>query len=129
MSRIAIIGILLLMWACVPKGREYGKELYETKCANCHGLEGGGLHELYPPLKNSDYLREHQDELVCIIRYGLKTPIVVNGVTYQTSMPSQPMLSDVELANIINYISENFEPELEMVRIEDVEVQSSRCAK
>lgn len=122
-----LIFIAIVAQACIPSGRDYGKELYETKCANCHGIEGDGLQQLYPPLKNSDYLVENQADLACLIRYGVDEPMVVNGVTFHEKMPATPLLSEVDIHNIINYIHKNINPNVKPVKIEEVTNRLIEC--
>jgi hypothetical protein len=67
--------------------------------------DGSGLVKVNPPLANSDYLRDHQAEIACIIRNGQYDSIVVNGIYYYQEMIAFPKLSDVEITNVINYIN------------------------
>lgn len=77
--------------------------IYQNQCANCHQVKGQGLAALYPPIAGSDYLR-HKDSVICLIRYGMQGPVVVNGKTYNRVMPAQPQLSDLEVAELTTYI-------------------------
>ncbi|MGB0403806.1 MAG: c-type cytochrome [Salibacteraceae bacterium] len=119
--------IVSIAQSCIPTGRDYGKELYEEKCANCHGIEGNGLQQLYPPIKNSDYLIKNQEMLACMIRYGQEGAITVNGVGFNESMPAQPLLSDIDIYNIINYISKNIDSKIEPVHIQTINDQLLDC--
>ena len=119
--------IAILIQSCIPQGRDYGKELYEDNCSNCHGIEGDGLQQLNPPLKGSDYLIEHQNELACLIRFGINEPMLVNGENFSEPMPGKPLLTDIEVYNIINYISKNINSELKPVRIDEVNEQLLNC--
>ncbi|RYC70271.1 MULTISPECIES: c-type cytochrome [Spirosoma] len=77
--------------------------LYKSNCANCHQADGKGVAALYPPLAGSDYLA-NKDKVICLIKYGLNGPIVVNGKRYNRPMPAQLQLSDLEVAEITTYI-------------------------
>ncbi len=112
---------------CGDSNRDYGSELYTKHCANCHGIEGQGLQDLYPPIKGADYLIENQADLVCLMRYGIDGEILVNGKKYDQKMPSLPNLSDVDLTNIINYIAKNIEPQLKQVSLKEVKEKSYDC--
>jgi mono/diheme cytochrome c family protein len=81
-----------------------GETLYLQYCSTCHQAMGTGLANLYPPLKESDYMQEHYEEIFCIIRNGKSGPIEVNGITYNNMMPALPMLTDLEIAEITTYI-------------------------
>lgn len=81
-----------------------GRKLYATHCANCHKEDGTGLGRLIPPLKNSDYLQTDVSRTICLIKYGQKGEIVVNGITYNQPMPGQEDLTDLEIAEIVTYV-------------------------
>jgi len=63
---------------------------------------------LYPPLTDSIYLKKNKNQLACIIKNGLKGKIEINGQVYEGEMPAQAKLSDIEIAQIITYITNSF---------------------
>lgn len=81
-----------------------GKVLYENYCANCHQKDGTGLGKLIPPLNPSDYMKEDVGRTARIIKHGQKGEIMVNGVIYDQVMPSNPRLTNMEIAQIMTYI-------------------------
>lgn len=85
-----------------------GKGLYEKNCRNCHGAEGKGLGTLYPPLTDSTYLIKSKTKLACIIRYGQNKSISINNVTYDGQMPGNETLADIDIAQLIVYITNSF---------------------
>ena len=85
-----------------------GKGLYEKNCQNCHGADGKGLGTLYPPLTDSTYLITNKKKLACIIRNGQSEQITINNVAYQGQMPGNNTLADIDIAQIIVYISNSF---------------------
>lgn len=85
-----------------------GKGLYEKYCQNCHGSDGKGLGTLYPPLTDSTYLIPNKKKLACIIRNGQSEQITINNVAYQGQMPANNTLADIDIAQIIVYISNSF---------------------
>ena len=115
------------MNSCGDSNRDYGSELYTKHCANCHGIQGQGLQDLYPPLKGADYLIENQEDLSCLILYGIEGDIVVNGRSFNEKMPSIPHLSHVDLTNIINHISKNIEPSVNRVTLKTVKNRIYDC--
>jgi len=121
------LAIISFMNGCGDSNRDYGSELYTKHCSNCHGIEGQGLQDLYPPLKGADYLIENQGDLACQILYGMNGEIVVNGKAFNQAMPSIPHLSDVDLTNIINYISKNIEPSVKPVTLREVKNRIYDC--
>ncbi|MBL6646984.1 MAG: cytochrome c [Flavobacteriaceae bacterium] len=79
-----------------------GQLVYEDFCMLCHMANGQGVPKAFPPLANSDYLKDIK-ATVNSIKYGLNGPIVVNGVKYNSVMA--PMgLDDQEVADVTNFI-------------------------
>ena len=85
-----------------------GKGLYEKNCQNCHGAKGEGLGKLYPPLTDTLYLSKNKSALACIIKNGLSGKITVNKTTYETDMPGNANLADIDITGIIVYITNSF---------------------
>lgn len=86
-----------------------GANLYLGHCAKCHGREGEGFLKLYPPIRNSSYLNKDVAKLPCIIRYGLKGKIVVDGVTFNQIMPAIQILKPEEIEQIIQFLQTNWD--------------------
>ncbi len=84
-----------------------GRITYMQSCASCHGENGEGIALLVPPLRESDYLNVHFEQLPCLIRSGMEDTIVVNGKMYY--QPMYPInLNDVEIANLMNFMQDSF---------------------
>lgn len=80
-----------------------GEQLYAKHCSNCHGSQGQGLANLYPPLSNSDYLQNFNQTL-CVIKNGAKGKMTVNGVEYDQIMPQNKQLYNLDIAQIATYM-------------------------
>ncbi len=106
LQKTLIAGLIaFLLFACSDTDYSQGEALYKSQCSNCHIDDGSGLQGLIPPLANADYLLENKNQLACIIRNGLKNPIMVNDKIYNDQvMPANLRLTDAEIANICNYI-------------------------
>ena len=84
-----------------------GKAVYNDMCITCHLADGKGVPKAFPPLADSDYLRENQDESIKGIKKGMSGEIIVNGITYNGAMA--PLgLSDEEVADVMNYINNSW---------------------
>lgn len=84
-----------------------GGEVYSDFCMSCHLPNGKGVKNTYPPLANSDYLKNNREESIKGLKYGLKGEINVNGNKYNSYMP--PMgLGDDEIADVMNYINHSW---------------------
>ncbi|TCK66691.1 cytochrome c [Winogradskyella wandonensis] len=91
----------------LEKSIERGKLVYNDLCITCHMANGEGVAKVFPPLANSDYLKENQTESIRGVKYGQKGEMVVNGVTYNGVMA--PMgLEDDEVADVMNYINNSW---------------------
>jgi len=84
-----------------------GKQVYDDFCITCHLPNGKGITNTFPPLDNSDYLKEKRIESIKAIKYGLKGAITVNGKTYNGVMTKQG-LTDKEIADVMNYITNSW---------------------
>ena len=104
-----------------------GENLYKTYCTSCHQSDGKGLAKLYPPLANSDYLMEDIPRAACIIKYGKYDEIVVNGVSYSQLMPSLTHLTNLEIAEILTYITNTWENKSGIQHVSDVERWINEC--
>jgi mono/diheme cytochrome c family protein len=96
-----------------------GIRIYQTNCANCHQKKGEGLAALYPPIAGSDYLA-NKNSVICLTRYGQQGPIVVNGKRYNRLMPAQPQLSDLEVAELVTYIYNEWGGETKLTGVKEV---------
>lgn len=81
-----------------------GETLYQQNCAACHQPDGKGLKGAFPPLAESDYIAEDPQRLLEATVKGLSGPLLVNGETYNATMPAMSYLTDAELTAILNYI-------------------------
>lgn len=121
-----LIAVLVAIGSCdIPS--QTGESLYQANCASCHMEDGSGLRQLMPPLKGSDYLAEHQEELACIIRNGMEGPIKVNGIIFNNIMPGNKRLREADITNIINYINTSFGNNLPKQEFEKVSATLKNC--
>jgi mono/diheme cytochrome c family protein len=81
-----------------------GKEVYTLFCQSCHMEDGKGMPEVNPPVAKADYLKKPAKTLIGVILNGQTGEVVVNGKKYNAIMPPQPYLTDVQIADVLNYI-------------------------
>ena len=118
---------LFLFSDCEPNPHRIGERLYKLNCSNCHMDNGEGLSALIPPLAKSDYLGKNREKLPCILRYGLKDTIVVNGKNYAEEMPGVATLSDIAITNILNYINNSWGNNHEPYRLDEIQQLLDKC--
>jgi mono/diheme cytochrome c family protein len=97
-----------------------GKEVYELNCANCHQKDGKGLQNLYPALVGSDYLKD-KEMVIYIIKNGLSGEILVNGKKYNQPMPANNQLTNLDIAEVVTYIYNEWNGETKITEVKEVE--------
>lgn len=103
-----------------------GEMLYFQKCSNCHGEDGSGLQNLYPPLKNADYFQD-LDKVICIIKNGASGEMMVNGKSYNQAMPANPKLYDLDIAQLTTWMYAEFQGKRQFVSPDSVKATLLRC--
>jgi alcohol dehydrogenase (cytochrome c) len=78
--------------AAVAQPTDPGRLVYASRCAGCHGSNGGG-GELGPSIVERVPART-EEELTTVIRQGLPT----------AGMPASPGLSDAEVTDVIHFL-------------------------
>ena len=86
-----------------------GENVYTTggsgglACVTCHQADGKGQKGVFPPLVGQkDHMGDCGKHAGMVIN-GLQGEIVVDGVTYNSAMPAQGNLTDLEIAAVITY--------------------------
>lgn len=86
-----------------------GKEAYTLYCQSCHMEDGKGTPDINPPLAKADYLKKPAKTLIKVILKGQSGDVTVNGKKYNTMMPAQDYLTDIQIADVLNYIRNNWD--------------------
>jgi glucose/arabinose dehydrogenase/mono/diheme cytochrome c family protein len=100
-----------------------GEKIYRTYCGSCHQRNGEGASGRFPPLAKSPWVTGDKKTLINIVLKGMEGPIEVNGETYNATMPQHSFLSDPQIANVLNFIRQNFENKASEIRAEEVTAQ------
>ena len=82
--------------------------LYQAKCAACHGADGQGDGLRYPPLRGSEWLTDSPSRLPEILRDGIQGPITVNGQQWNAIMLPPGVAPGAETESLIHYIRQTF---------------------
>jgi mono/diheme cytochrome c family protein len=86
-----------------------GAKIYSTLCASCHQAQGTGVHGMFPPLAESEWVTGDEARLIRVILHGLTGEIQVKGETYNGTMaPFGGALKDAEVAAVATYIRRNW---------------------
>ena len=97
-----------------------GKDIYEQNCANCHQKDGKGFQNLYPAIAGSDFLK-NKERVIYIIKNGLSGEILVNGKNFNQPMPANNQLTNLDIAEVITYIYNEWNSETKITDIKEVE--------
>lgn len=103
-----------------------GELMYKQNCANCHGLKGEGLRNLYPPLSGNEHLK-NTSEVICILKNGGSGKVEVNGQTYDQAMPANPKMYELDLAQLATYLNKEFAESTKKVDVVDVKKALMTC--
>lgn len=104
-----------------------GRDLYVKRCQNCHGQKGEGLEALIPPLTDTIYLKQNKYKLACIIKNGLHENITVSNRSFGEKMPAQADLNNIDIAQIIVYITNSNGSKQGMYTTEAVGADLKKC--
>lgn len=104
-----------------------GQQLYMTHCSNCHQTDGKGMSALYPPIAGSSIINDKQ-RMACIIQNGMRDTIIVNGKQFSRPMPANPKLTEIEIAEIVSFVSMKWGKDSTYTSIDFVHQALSGCA-
>lgn len=104
-----------------------GKDIYKNKCQNCHGVNGEGLGQLAPPLTDSVFLKTNKARLACIIKNGANEAMLIHGKAYKEKMPAFPELADIDIAQVMVFVTNSFGNKQGFVPYTEVSTQLQNC--
>jgi ubiquinol-cytochrome c reductase cytochrome b subunit len=86
-----------------------GAKVFNANCSSCHGASGQGMPGAFPPLAKNDVVTGDPNKVIGIVVAGLHGSIVVNGSTYNGTMPPwKGTLSNGDIADVLTYIRASF---------------------
>lgn len=108
--RPEVAGMVVEQLTWGEKWMKDGKRSYNNVCGACHKPDGTGQPGVgIPPLVDSEWVNNGNEQLVQIVLSGLSGPIEVNGTAYGSAvMPPQAALSDKQIAQVLSYVRREF---------------------
>ncbi len=86
-----------------------GYDLYISACSNCHGLEGEGIPNVAPGLKNNGVIEMSDPAtLISVVLNGLPTTNYTNGQRMYAMPAFVGKLSHKEIADILTWLRETW---------------------
>lgn len=82
-----------------------GQAIYDDRCEKCHGASGRGGMFSGPPLAGSAIVQSADpDSLINAVLYGATPPDGMKLGAWETMRPFADVLSDTDIANVVNYV-------------------------
>jgi mono/diheme cytochrome c family protein len=86
-----------------------GAKVYDNECAQCHGKQGEGVADAYPPLAgNRAVLMRNSNNLALIVLRGAYGPATAGKPQPFGMPPYQLTLSDAEVAAVLTFIRKSW---------------------
>ena len=126
---IVCVGIFLYMSYFNSAYDAPGKYVYMNRCAPCHGDHGEGIQKLVPPLADADMAKNNLDSLPSWIIKGMNGAITVNGKAYEQPMYPITSMTEVEMANLLNYMATDIVHVNKKYKSEAIRLEMKRCGQ
>ena len=107
--------------AAVPPGAA----IYKQYCLTCHQVDGGGVPNLNPPLRGTDWVNGDKARLIGVLLKGLQNA-EIEGETYDNVMPAHDFLTDQQIADVLTYIRSNFDNKSSAILADEVKQQRGK---
>src|SRR3984957_15691101 len=113
---VTIAAATVLLAAALPAqaqtgagSSEAGSRVYAANCVACHQAGGTGMAGAFPPLAGHvpELLKRADGRTYVgkVLLFGLEGAINVNGNAFAGAMPAWSTLSDNDIADVLNYVS------------------------
>lgn len=98
-----------------------GKEVYALTCIACHGVDGQGVPEAFPPLDGTERIQGDPQRMIKIVLHGMTGPLEIDGIKFDGAMPPLgSTLSDRQVADVLTFIRQNWSNDAAPVSAEAV---------
>ncbi|WP_375448606.1 c-type cytochrome [uncultured Fibrella sp.] len=102
-----------------------GLAIYKQYCLTCHQIDGGGVPNMNPPLRGTDWVNGDKARLIGVLLKGLKDA-EVEGEPYDNVMPAHDFLSDQQIADVLTFIRSNFGNKATSISAQEVKEQRGK---
>jgi len=104
-----------------PEIHERGVAVFNLTCAACHGVDGKGVPETFPPLDGAAWAVGDPERATKIVLHGLMGELEVKGHKYNNVMaPLGAALNDQQIADVLTYVRQNWSNDATPVSAEQV---------
>ena len=137
MVKKCLLLIAILLISCSEYSREFeihytnGKIRYKKFCSQCHGKNGEGYKELYPPLKNIVFKDFNLQQTICITKYGYEDTLTIlnNGKLYKyvVPMPAMKELTPQDIAFLMTFMYSEYANKTKVFKTEEIKKYLEKC--
>jgi mono/diheme cytochrome c family protein len=100
-------------------GGNSGDQIYKKLCSDCHGDDGEGKEDRYPPLNDSVAVTAPDAvNAVRMVLYGAMAPTTPGDPRPYSMPPFAQQLSDADVAAVVNYIRRNSTPPSQLTAVD-----------
>jgi len=92
-----------------PEVHKRGAEVFSMICIACHGPDGKGVPETFPPLDGSDWLTGDPNIPINIVLSGLQGPIQVGEHKFNNIMAPLSNLNDQQISDVLTYVRQSWD--------------------
>lgn len=104
-----------------------GKTIYLQRCMACHQVDGSGVPRLNPPLDGASTVKGNDKfKLIRIVIKGMTERVEIDGEYYDNNMSANPDLTDVQIADVLNYIRNSWSNKASVVTTAEVKVARTK---
>ena len=104
-----------------------GGKIYAQACAACHMPNGGGVPSMQPALAGSKIIAGDSTQLINVLLRGPAAVLPAAREKFGNVMPAfGSVLTDDDLAGVINYLRKNFAPARAAVTADEVAAQRAK---
>ena len=107
---------------------ERGAAVYAKTCIACHGPDGKGVPNAFPPLDGSEWATGDPLIPARIVLNGLQGPIEAAGQKVTSVMPPLVDLKDQEIADVLTYVRQSWSNDATAVSIESIKQSRAKNA-
>jgi mono/diheme cytochrome c family protein len=103
-----------------------GQIVYTKICLTCHQVDGSGVPMMNPPLIKTKWVLGPKNILIRQVLKGSSGTVEIDGDTFRNTMPPQPQLTDLQIADVLTYVRNSFGNKASAVTVAEVKAMRAK---